>query len=84
MGKPMIRFILIPTIHCLIWMKVSAASNEVIQTPSDLLRKPGEFAVLQCLHSISSYNVILCGLQGTVVSLKAPVYSGFRRENLLK
>uniref|UniRef100_A0A8B9L3B7 Ig-like domain-containing protein n=1 Tax=Astyanax mexicanus TaxID=7994 RepID=A0A8B9L3B7_ASTMX len=38
---------------------VSAASNEVSQTPPRLFRKDGESAELWCSHDISSYNRIL-------------------------
>ena len=38
---------------------VSSNSNDVSQTPPDLLRKPGEPAELQCSHNIQDYNYIL-------------------------
>ncbi|RXN11371.1 TCR beta variable [Labeo rohita] len=33
-------------------------SNKVDQSPSDLIRRPGESAKIQCLHSVSGYNQI--------------------------
>ncbi|KAL7872929.1 hypothetical protein AOLI_G00120000 [Acnodon oligacanthus] len=59
MSKVTSRFTLIATIHSLLWLEVFSNSKDVSQMPPDLLRKPGESAVLQCLHSISGYNYIL-------------------------
>ncbi|KAL6477477.1 hypothetical protein MHYP_G00133120 [Metynnis hypsauchen] len=43
----------------LFWLTDSVFSSKVQQSPSDLIKKSGDSVELQCLHSISSYNVIL-------------------------
>ncbi|KAL7862355.1 hypothetical protein SRHO_G00137960 [Serrasalmus rhombeus] len=43
----------------LFWLTDSVFSNKVQQSPSDVIKTSGVPVELQCLHSISSYNVIL-------------------------
>ncbi|KAL6477472.1 hypothetical protein MHYP_G00133070 [Metynnis hypsauchen] len=54
----MIR-VLLPITVSFLWLTDSVFSNNVQQSPLDLIKNNGDSVEIQCLHNIPNYNVIL-------------------------